>query len=289
MYTIRSFEPTDSDYETIVAIRNAERPEEPITVELFKFGDERRPEKFSHQRDIILCDGKAIAFGSYRQNETTMKANKFSYGTVVHPDHDNKDGVEQFYLDHVLGQLDGKNLKGLIAGAREDRPAYISFLDANGFNLTMRYPISELDVQAFDFTKYEDRVKKVLDTGIEIVTVAELQKEQPDKWQQIYYDLDCEIARDVPSPEEYVPDPIELFSKFVFENPAFIPEAAFFAREGDRYVGLSDLWKDLADDKRLHIGLTGVVRSHRRRGIATALKAHTGTFCQGIWRGSDQN
>ena len=36
MYTLRPFEKNDSDYESIVAIRNAERPEEPTTVELYQ-------------------------------------------------------------------------------------------------------------------------------------------------------------------------------------------------------------------------------------------------------------
>ena len=280
MYTIRPFEKTDSDYNTITAIRNAERPDEPIKAELFKFGDERRPEKFPHQRDIILHDGQAIAFGSYRQNETTIKANKYAYGTVVHGDYADKDGVQQFYLDHVLNQLDGKDLKALISSTREDRPQVMGFFEANDFKRTMRYPISELDVQAFDFSKYEDKVRALRNSGVEIVTVAELQKTHPDTWQQIYYDLDCELAKDVPSPDEYIPDSFEVFAKFVFENPAFLPEAAFFAREGERFVGMSDVWKDLSDDKRLHIGLTGVARSHRRRGIATVLKAHTAQFAK---------
>ena len=274
MYTLRPFENTDSDYETITAVRNAERPEEPIKVELFKYRDEHRPEKFPHQRDLILCDGEVVAFGSYRQNETVIKANKYIYGTVVRPDHKEQQAVRQFYLDHVLKQLEGKDLNALIAGAREDRPEDITFFDNNAFKQTMRYPVSELDVEAFDFAKYEDKIKSVLDSGIEIISVAELQKQHPDTWQQIYYDLDCEIARDVPSPDEYVPNPIDVFSKFVFEHPAFIPETGFFARDGERYVGISDLWKDLSDDKRLNVGLTGVLRSHRRRGIATVLKVY---------------
>ncbi len=43
------------------------------------------------------------------------------------------------------------------------------------------------------------------------------------------------------------------------------------AVDGDEYVGMSNLWDDRASDA-LYTGLTGVKRSHRRRGIATALK-----------------
>ena len=188
--------------------------------------------------------------------------------------------VSQFYLDHVLAQLADKKLDGLVIETREDRPERVKFLQENGFTQTMRYPISALDVDNFDFEQYEDKIQAILDSGIEIVSVAQMQKENPDTWQKIYYDLDCELAQDVPMPDEYVPDPIEVFGRYVFENPLFIPEAAFFARDGERYVGMSDLWKDAGNDKRLNIGLTGVVRSHRRRGLATVLKVYATRFAK---------
>ena len=40
-------------------------------------------------------------------------------------------------------------------------------------------------------------------------------------------------------------------------------------------MGLSTLSKDLANPKRLWVGITGTLRSHRRKGIATALKLKT--------------
>ena len=46
----------------------------------------------------------------------------------------------------------------------------------------------------------------------------------------------------------------------------------FVALDGERYVGMSNLWKSQADPSELYTGLTGVSRSHRRRGIALALK-----------------
>jgi GNAT superfamily N-acetyltransferase len=45
-------------------------------------------------------------------------------------------------------------------------------------------------------------------------------------------------------------------------------------------VGMSNLWVNDTTYARLDTGLTGVVRSHRRRGIATALKLRTIAYAQ---------
>ena len=175
--------------------------------------DERRPDKFPFQRDFVLSEGEIIGFGAYRQNETSHNANKYIFGFVAHPEHKDQQGAFQFYLDHVLSQLADKDLAGVVSGTREDRPEKIKFLEANDFKCLMRYPISQLDVNSFDLSQYQEQVKRTVDSGIEIITVADLQKEKPDDWKQIYYDLDNEVSKDVPSPDEYIPDPLDVFSK----------------------------------------------------------------------------
>jgi GNAT superfamily N-acetyltransferase len=44
------------------------------------------------------------------------------------------------------------------------------------------------------------------------------------------------------------------------------------AKDGDKYVGMSTVWKAQKDPKGLYQGLTGVVRDYRGQGIAVALK-----------------
>ena len=59
-------------------------------------------------------------------------------------------------------------------------------------------------------------------------------------------------------------------------GPSFdeLVHAIVVAIDGEEYVGVSMLEKDLANPTKLQTDLTGVIRSHRRRGIATALKVH---------------
>ena len=65
-------------------------------------------------------------------------------------------------------------------------------------------------------------------------------------------------------------------------HPDYIPEGYFLALDGDRYVGMSSLWNRRVKKGEVYTKLTGVVRSHRRRGIATALKVRAHEFAKSI-------
>ena len=58
-------------------------------------------------------------------------------------------------------------------------------------------------------------------------------------------------------------------------GPNALPEAQFLALDGDRYVGISALYRPLAQPGVISQGLTGVLREYRGRGIAMALKLQT--------------
>ena len=280
MYTLQPVEKTDTDYARIVDIRNQYRPEEATTLEQVKFHDERRPEKFIFKADFVLYNGNIIGIGDYRQNETLHRANKFYVNLICYPTHDDLHGALSFYHNYALSQMADKNFDAIVANTREDRPQVIEFLEQNGFTRTMRYPISQLALDTFDPTAFDDKVNACLDSGIEIIDVVQLKQDHPDEWNKRYYDLENAILKDVPMPDEYVPDPLDLFTKSMFENPSFMPEAHLLARENGHYVGLSCLWRNLTDDSLLYTGLTGVLRSHRRRGIATAVKVKALAFAK---------
>ena len=137
--------------------------------------------------------------------------------------------------------------------------------------------------------QFDHKMQRVLNSGVEIMTITDLKQAHPDDWQKLYYELENALRQDVPSPDEYVPEAFDIFAKNVFNHPTFMPDTHFIARDKGQYVGLSCFWKDLNNADRLRTGLTGVVRSHRRRGIATALKIHAIQICQKIRRKGHQN
>lgn len=279
-YTIRPFEKTDVDYETIIAIWNAYRPDDQITLEIMKYWDRTRNPNLPYQRMLISADNQVVAYGTYRQNETMQKAKKYGMGVVVHPDHAHQQEVRAFFFDYATAQITNLDLVAIACGTREDREEDIRYFLDNGFEQRMRYPVSQLDVPAFDPTPYDALLKKTVDAGIEIITVKQLQAEQPDKWLEIMYPLDIQIISDMPSTDEYVPISFEQYVKSYTDDPVFLPEACFLARIGDEYIGASNLWKDATSTEKLWVGLTGVLKAYRRRGIATAMKIYTINFAK---------
>ena len=80
----------------------------------------------------------------------------------------------------------------------------------------------------------------------------------------------------------------------MWERSNLVQDAWFVALDRGEYVGMTELWSNQADPELFDIGVTGVLRPHRRRGIAMALKLRGIEFAQrrGIrelrkWNASD--
>jgi len=135
----------------------------------------------------------------------------------------------------------------------------------------MRDPVTVLDLTQFDPTPFDRTLRKVKESGIVIKTVAELEAEGVD-WLPLSYELSWELLQDVPLPHPPKKMSFEDYTKWVRRPIYWFPQGWVVAMDGDQWVGSSDLQPTHADATVAMTGLTGVVRSHRRRGIATALK-----------------
>ena len=67
----------------------------------------------------------------------------------------------------------------------------------NGFQPRMRYPESRLDVAGFDASLFDAVRARVGATGIEFMTLTELQARDPD-WQVKVHELYNKIETDIP-------------------------------------------------------------------------------------------
>ena len=78
------------------------------------------------------------------------------------------------------------------------------------------------------------------------MTVTQLKAECPDDWEQQLYELECAIFVDVPQPQEFVPPPFEQYLSFRINNPNFLPEGYFIARDNSVCVGLVAFEKEFS-------------------------------------------
>lgn len=270
-YKFRPFNPIDEEYQTILDINERIFPDQKGSIESLKHRDQINKDKL-FERFVCEVDGRIVSSGGYGEAFWSAKPGKYFIFINVDPPYQNRGIGTAFYdkLHGIVTQHD--NLRALDAYTREDQPQSVRFLQKRGFEQVMRFPRSKLDVQAFQPEKYAKLVEKLRSEGIEFLNLNRLAKRFND-YRHRLHDAENEIEKDIPSPEPFKQEPFEEFEKRIFAHPNLLPEAFFVAVDGDKVVGVSVLWNNAAEGK-WSTGLTGVLRSHRRRGVATALKTH---------------
>lgn len=258
------------DYEHLVRIYNAVWPDNLTAVGEWQHLDRTRDPKYFYQRMLVELNGQVVGYAVYQEPSWSYKPGKYFIMAAVHPDHQGH-GVGGALYNHMQAVLAPRQPRMLVSATRENKPRAIRFLEARGFKQVMRFPVSELEVDAFDSVPYQGLSQALASQGVHIHSVAQL-KAMESQWKHQLHELINEVLQDVPSPDPITMESFEQFDQQRLNSPRFLPEGYFVAVEGGRMVGLSALWKNEVDPHKLHTGLTGVRRSHRRRGICTALK-----------------
>lgn len=276
----RPFRETDSDYEAIAAIENANYADSPMTVNEYRYHDESWDKKYMRDRVVTEVNGRILGFATYGQPWWAFKEGSFFVFINVHPDWHDSDTAAAL-LDYATKALEAQQPEQLISEFREDQRYLVDLLAPRGYEAVMRYPISELKPQQFDaapFAALCDRVKASAVCIDDLQHVAETDQD----WQHKLWELESELLKDIPTPDPLTSASFEQWQKRVLESPNFLIDGHFIARDGERFVGLSALWASQGSPQKLYTGLTGVVRSHRRQGIATALKVQGILFAQAL-------
>jgi GNAT superfamily N-acetyltransferase len=279
MQNIRPFDWSDEDYGALIGIHNAIFPDEPDLPELLKHRDNARDQNYMLERVVLEVDGKPVGSCSFGESSWTPVPGKFWIYVQVHPDHQRR-GYGKAIYDHVVGVLSDKKPTIFDSWTREDKADAVSFLTQRDYEQVMRGQNSRLTLADFDPSKFADIVERVKESGVRIVPLTEL-KESDHDWRKKLWELDWVLSLDVPEIDEPKKREFEVYCRQTFDKPTFFPEAFFVALDGDDYVGVSMLELNLADPTKLQTDLTGVIRSHRRKGIATALKVHALTKARG--------
>ncbi|MBB6049193.1 GNAT family N-acetyltransferase [Armatimonas rosea] len=274
--TLRTFDPT-RDYPAVVAIYNANFPGFQESENEFRFSDNYRDEKHHFARLVAEDDsGAVVGFGQSGHDTHSFHPTHFEVDIFVAPEQQGK-GYGKALFDRVLADLAPLQPTVLRTHTVEGTERALRFLTDRGFVEGMSYAESWLDVDAFDPSRFAGAEERVLSQGIRLTTLAELGATNPDVRQKFYAFTQI-IQADIPSPEPFTPLPYEVWAKR-FEHAGYLPEANFLALDGDSFVGLSTLWAREADN-HLQTGATGIARSHRRRGIALALKLRALAFAK---------
>ncbi len=281
-FTIRPFESTDSDYAALVKLSNQDWPNNPSTVELWKQNDSKRKPKHLSRRyigEIETENGKQIvALGFVSKRGLSEGSGKYNIKFRI--DEEFKDhGFDEPLYTHMIADLANEKPIALKTEVQERHTYRVQLFQQQGFQESIkpkRY--CQLEVSSFEVGLLAGYSEKVAASGIVITNVQKL-KTYDSNWMQKFYDMDTAIEQQISNANEFKFMEFDEYIK-MFEDKNFLADAQFVAVDGDKYVGLSSLWPDPVCKDLLYVGTTRVLQSHRRRGIATALKLKTIAFAQ---------
>jgi mycothiol synthase len=259
---------SNSDYAAIAALASVVSPDRPVTAEILAHYDAQREPHHVFGRWLAEVLGQVVGVASYIQHADIYVPGEVHVNVRVHPGHRNR-GIGAALYEAMVDRLRRTPpVDTLKVTLDSDQHAGINFAVRRGFVEYARRIDQRLTLASFDPAAFPDPDAQMAEQGLALRSVRELETD-PDRDRKLY-DLKWEVEQDIPYPGEINRPSFEAFRDGFINAPDFIPDGAFVAVDGDRYVGL--VFHVAASPALLAVEVTGTARDYRRRGVALALK-----------------
>ena len=272
MLTIEHASGSHEEYAARARLEQVLWPESATSEAVLRHQDGSWDPRYFMQRYMIRWGGEIAGNGLACEMPWSYTPGRYQIWGQLFPARQGR-GLGAALYRYMLAELLPREPKPaeLISYTTEAQPRAIRFLEERGFERTMRWIITALDVRAFEPDAWSDIIENATAGDIAICPLSDLQPHDPD-WGMKLYDLDWEAAQDEPSPTPLTRRSYAEYVKEYLESPGFDPSAWFVAVDGERYVGMSQLEVNVEDPREMRTGFTGVASVYRRRRLATALK-----------------
>jgi GNAT superfamily N-acetyltransferase len=275
----REFHP--SNYERIIAIYNANYPDYPLSAAELRSRDEsvdRTKYLLRRFECVDLEQDRIVGYGQLINVPDMYHPRKFTANILVDPEQQCR-GIGRAIYNRLAEELAHRNAILVWTTVKEDLAKRIEFFQRRGFVERTRNWESRLDLSAAKTAPFQEYLDKVGKEGITFTTLAEEQQYGEDSLRNIH-ELVQLIQADMPREAEFTPLSYEDWVSYSVKNPQLLPEGYFIAKDGQNYVGMSDVHRIDTEPGVLQQDDTGVIREYRGRGIATALKMKITEFGQ---------
>ncbi len=276
MITVRSFDFSESDYALAIALHNRVWTDYPDTVSEWQENDQTRFDYIRWARFFAEIDGTPVGLGSYTQYTDIYHPQKFWIHINVLPEL-RRQGIGSVLHEYLLEALTIHDPLCVYTMTREDFTDGMAFVNGLGFQETLREWESRLDPHTVDLPAWHHHTARAAAAGVVIKSVHDL-ADDPARDAKLY-ELEYGLMQDVPNLSEATRPTFEDRVQKLHSTHALL-EGWFVALHGEAYVGMSNVEPSAALPDVLYTDLTGVLRSHQRMGIATALKLAGIRFAQ---------
>ena len=239
---------SDVDLGAYVSIWGTVWPDDPVSVEFVRERLQRETERICLLAEVGATTVATGFVGRASDPETRP------VGVTVLPAFRRR-GLGEALLERCLAHARDLGAAVALGTVREDEPESVGFVLRRGFEVVDRVVALSLDLRTAEPEPFAGQPD-----GIEIVVLEDARLPQA-------YEVFTAGAADIPADGQERCSPFDDWVGQLRTHPLTL-----LALDGDRVVGFADL--ELRDERLGKLGnnLTTVVRSHRRRGIAEALK-----------------
>ncbi len=256
------------DHEALAALSSACDPRHPATAADFEHADTLEDDRVHRARYLWEEKGEVLGYAGYFQFSMMFDPDRFALNGGVRPDARHR-GIGTALHERLLADLLPRRPRTLGFAQWEYLGEGVDFLKSLDYGEIFREIESRLDLMAFDPGPFADAARKAADSGIVMKTLAELG--DGEDMRRMVFDLDMAVSEDMPMTGELTRPRFDIYQHLTYRHPRFKPELCWLAMDGDQAVGLCWHWEGVVEGE-LETCVSGVLRSHRRRGIATALK-----------------
>lgn len=261
------FDPAEDPYERMAATLTALFSDMPATADYLRWEDTaRNPERY-RERYWVVSEGQEIGHLAAGESSFSHREGKYWIQVYLSPEAEN-DANPAFRF--LLDRFEQRGGVHFVSMTRSDKPERMGLLGDLGFKLTLRMPISWVELSAFDPSAWAETEAMVRASGIRIVPASDLRLD--DATLHAMHELFNTLMAEVPYTDAYTP---QIFPEWMtnFDSPEYDPDLYLTAFDGEAMVGTTQIWRQGGRIEVLQTGLTGVSAPLRRRGIASALKA----------------
>jgi RimJ/RimL family protein N-acetyltransferase len=269
-WRLREYSP--ADITAYVGLVNLEYADEPTSIKQEEHWNRTYPTDNPRLRLAVEDpDGQLVGYGESSKPFWAIAPGVYMLFILSHPSKRGM-GIGRNLLARLVAYSGEQGAEKLWTDCRENQPHSIRFLEAAGFRqFGIRFE-SAVDLEAFDPDRFGPALERFRRARYTLTTLAALRQQRPDA-DRALYEVHHVGMKDVPLPGGIQIDvSYDQWAKN-FGSPSVDPAMFFLAMQGDQIVGMTSV--ELPREGPAITDSTAVLREHRNRGVALALKVES--------------
>ncbi len=249
-------------------VLSASNPEWPVTAELLRYEHEHRDPALHFTGRVAELSGRMAGVMGVGHDDFAYEPWRYWANLHVHPEA-RRQGVGRALYAELLSLLTARGAREVRTMLSESDAPGLQFLRARGWQETWRRHEFRLDTGTADLGSPPDL------GGLRLESLESLQGDP--QWGERLYELDWLLFQDVPMGQALTKRALDSWLASELHDPSVRLDLSFALLDDARtdpltgpYVGYTTLGQ--SPSGFCSIGMTGVRREYRGRGLARALK-----------------